>query len=58
MAQPNTKIGAIKLVRDFYGAKMDELKALPQKDRDQLASAIARQQGLTQDEVSFVMVDY
>lgn len=52
------KYTAVGLVRVFFGAKLEELKGLPVKDREQLASAIARQNGFTQDECSFIFVEY
>lgn len=58
MEQPTGPISAIKLVRDFFHPEMQEMRTLPVDDRNQLASAIARQQGLTQADVSFPLVDY
>ncbi len=58
MEETTKKISAIALVKDEFSAKMDELKALPIKDRNELASAIARQRGLTQNDVSFDLVAY
>lgn len=49
---------AINLVKVFFGANLQELKGLPVKDREELASAIARQNGFTQDECSFQHVAY
>ena len=52
------KITAIALVKEFFKATLEELRALPAKDRIELASAIARSKGLTQDDCEFSMVEY
>jgi len=49
----------IDLIRGFFGQlSVNELKALTQLDRMQLASAIARSEGLTSDHCDFEMVEY
>jgi hypothetical protein len=48
----------VKLIRDFFGATMADIKSLSPLDRDQLGSAIARQQGLTEEQAGFTFVDY
>ena len=53
-----TKHTVIKLVRDFFNPTMQEMKALTSEDRCQLASAIARQQGIPEGDLGFVPVEY
>jgi hypothetical protein len=48
----------IKLIRDFFGATMTDMKALTSKDRDDLGSAIAKSQELTETEAGFNFVEY
>ena len=50
--------GAALLVKKFFGATNEEILSLPKEDRFQLASAIARADGLTQDELEFPLVAY
>ena len=53
------KYTTVKLVRDFYApVSMDEMKALTSLDRQQLASGIARFQGLTQADCEFDLIPY
>jgi hypothetical protein len=54
----NAQMGAIPLVKQFFGATMAEMKDLPVVDRNQLASAIARAEGFEQSELSFELVQY
>ncbi len=49
---PNTKIN---LIRSEFSATLLEIKALTPKDRDELASAIARNRGIVPD---WPMVEY
>ena len=49
---------AITLIRDFFGATLQEIKALTSEDRQQLASGIARNMGLTQEDCEFQFVEY
>lgn len=50
--------GAATLVKKFFGASTQEIMALPGEDRIALGSAIAKEQGLTQDQLAFVAVEY
>ena len=50
------KISAVTLVRDFFGATINDFKALSSQDRVQLGSAVAREQGLTA--LNFTPVEY
>ena len=52
---PNTKIN---LIRTEFDAKLQEIKELTPKDRDELASGIARQKGLTEKETGWPLVEY
>jgi hypothetical protein len=52
------KYTAIQLVMKFFGANMQEMKELPVKDREELASAIARQENIPTEELSFAPVPY
>lgn len=52
------KYTAIGLVRVFFGASLQELKGLPVKDREEMASAVARQEGIPTEELSFASVEY
>lgn len=55
----NEKWSAIKLIREFFApVTMDEMKALTGADRLELASGIARERGLKQDDLQFTMVTY
>ena len=57
--EQDTKISATKLIRDeIPGVTIQEFKALPEADRLQLGSAIARNKGLTQDQLQFGLVNY
>ena len=61
--QPTTnKKAALVLIAKFFGLALkeakDECEKLTTLDRQQLASAIAREQGLTQDDCNFEMVPY
>jgi len=48
----------IKLIRDFFGATMSDMKNLTSKDRDELGSAIARQLGISEKDAGFTFVEY
>ena len=50
------KISAVTLVRDFFGATINDFKALSSQDRVELGSAVAREQGLTA--LNFTPVEY
>lgn len=50
--------GAAVLIKQFFGADSQEIMKLPSADRIQLGSAIARDQGLTQADCSFEIVQY
>jgi hypothetical protein len=52
---PNSQIN---LIREFFGATLQELKALTMADRHQLASAIARSNGLTAKDCGWELCDY
>jgi hypothetical protein len=52
---PNSQIA---LIRGFFDCKVTEMKALTANDRAQLASAIARDKGLTEEEVGWPFVAY
>ena len=55
----DNRVGAVKLIRDYFAPiTMEQMKALTSEDRAQLGSAIAREQGLKQEQVSFEMVEY
>lgn len=49
----------IKLIKsEFPDAQIAEFKGLTEKDKLELASAIARNRGLKQDECDFEFVEY
>ena len=48
----------INLIRSEFGATLQEMKALTPQDRNELASAIARQRGMTEAECGFAFVAY
>jgi hypothetical protein len=48
----------IKLIRDFFEAKMDEMKALTPNDRNELASGIARFRGISEADCNFTFCIY
>ena len=54
--------GALVLIKQFFGLTLLEAKAEKEKltdlDVQQIASAIARQQGLTQEDVNFELIPY
>ena len=50
------KISAVTLVSDFFGATINDFKALSSQDRVELGSAVAREQGLTA--LNFTPVEY
>jgi hypothetical protein len=52
------KITAMQLVKEFFGANLQEMKGLPLVDREQMASAIASQEGIGQEDLSFTLVAY
>ena len=62
MAETVVKKAALVLIAKFFDLKLkeakDECEKLTPIDRQQLASAVARQMGLTQEQVNFVMVEY
>lgn len=49
---------AINLIRTEFGATLAEMKTLTLQDRQELASAIARQRGLDMSKVTFKVVEY
>ena len=58
----NKKIGKATLIKEFFGMTaadaVREYKRLDDKDKVELASAAAREKGLTQEQCDFEMVDY
>jgi hypothetical protein len=58
----NKKISATVLIKDFFAMSatqaVKECKELSSVERQQLGSAIAREQGLLQEQLSFELVDY
>lgn len=53
------KVGTVKLIRDFFApVTLDEMRNLTPKDRQELASGIARSRGLTQEDCEFELVQY
>lgn len=62
MTVENKKKGMASLIKDFFGmdaaTAVKEYKQLSSEDKAQIASAIAREIGLTQDDVSFTLVPY
>jgi hypothetical protein len=48
----------IKLIRDFFGATMADMKSLTSKDRDELGSAVARSLNMTEQDAGFNFVEY
>ena len=52
---PNSKVN---LIRTFYSCTLQEMKALTSSDRDQLASGIARDKGLTPEVCGFEFAQY
>jgi len=52
------KYTAVQLVQKFFGANLQEMKGLSIGDREQLASGIARFEGISESECSFVHVPY
>jgi hypothetical protein len=55
ISNPNSKLN---LIRDFFGATLQEMKQTTPEDRDQLASAIAKSKGLTEQECGFAFMAY
>lgn len=54
-----TVLNTLNLIRsEFPGVPLADLKALTETDRIELASAIARNRGLTHDQLSFTPVAY
>lgn len=51
-------IGAATLIKKFFNPPNAEIIALPSADRVQLGSAIAREQGLKQEQLNFQLVEY
>ena len=49
---------AFSLIREFFGATLQELKGLTALDRNQLASTIARQKGIAPADCEFEFVAY
>jgi hypothetical protein len=49
---------AITLVRDYFGCSLQEMKELSGLDRQQLASAIARERGISQEDCEFELIAY
>ncbi len=49
---------AIDLIREYFGCSLTELKNLTALDRQQLASAIARERGLSPSECGFALIEY
>lgn len=52
------KYTGVGLVTKFFGPTLQEMKELSMKDRNELASAIARQEGITSTECAFELVEY
>ena len=52
------KYKSIIMIREFFDATVQEIKALTSLDRQQLGSAIARQKGYSQQECEFEFVEY
>jgi hypothetical protein len=52
----NGGIGAVTLVKKEFNASLAEMKALPKQDREELATLIAKRDGLKQEDCSFVFV--
>jgi hypothetical protein len=48
----------IKLIREYFGASVPDIKALTPDDRNQLGSAIARQMGISPEAAGFAFVEY
>jgi hypothetical protein len=49
---------AIDLIRSFFGATNQEMMKMSKDERGQLASGVARTQGLTPDTCEFELVAY
>jgi hypothetical protein len=49
---------AFELIKEFFGVDNRELMAMPQEDRRQLASSIARAQGLAPEGCEFELCAY
>lgn len=49
---------AITLIREYFGCQLQEMKALSSEDRQQLASAIAREKGYKEEDCEFKHVPY
>ena len=62
MAETLQKKAALVLIAKFFGLGLKEAKDQAEKltpqDRAELASAVAREMGLTQDECNFTLVEY
>ncbi len=56
------KIGALSLIKQFFGMSLDQMKEerskLTQQDILQLGSAIARERGIAQEDLSFELISY
>jgi hypothetical protein len=48
----------VTLIWEFFGATLQEIKALTKDDRAQLASAIAREKGFSPGDCEFAHVVY
>jgi hypothetical protein len=65
MLNGTKKANALTLIKDFFKGENQsvaqfavEYKALTEKDKLELASAIAREKGLTEDDLTFSPVNY
>ncbi len=52
------KYTAIGLVKTFFSATLQEMKTLPLTDRNELASAVARDAGIAEKDCTFTFVAY
>ena len=52
------KLKAITLIREYFEASLNEIKALTSQDRQELGSAIARSMGKGQEDCEFELVAY
>ena len=55
-------MSAVRLIREFFTSPtvpgLKEIQALTKEEQIQLASAIARERGIPDDELSFLPVNY
>lgn len=49
---------AIELIKQYFGCTLQEIKSLTALDRQELASAIAREKGIAPESCAFELINY